>query len=119
MSTQHPDNASNPEWNKEEVINGNAEVLEAYYAYSILGCQEVMWDSEGKDTDTCVARKLLQKYWDYFASHTIGEDIFLTYRIPNPKIEVPKRKSSSKTSRTSPSLTMLLRCLQAGSRSDI
>ena len=29
-----------------------------------LGCQEVMWDSEGKDADTRVVRKLLQKYWD-------------------------------------------------------
>ncbi len=92
MSTQHPDNASNPEWNKDEVINGNAEVLEAYYAYSTLGCQEVMWDSEGKDTDTRVSRKLLQKYWEYFASHTIGEDLFLTYRIPNPKIEGAEKK---------------------------
>jgi phosphoenolpyruvate carboxylase len=92
MSTQHPDNAAIPEWNKEEVINGNAEVLEAYYAYSSLGCQEVMWDSEGKDTDTRVSRKLLQKYWEYFASHTIGEDVFLTYRIPNPKIEGAEKK---------------------------
>jgi len=92
MSTQHPDNANNPEWNKDDVINGNAEVLEAYYAYSTLGCQEVMWDSEGKDTDTRVSRKLLQKYWDFFASHTIGEEVFLTYRIPNPKIEVAEKK---------------------------
>ena len=92
MSTQHPDNACTPEWSKEEVINGNAEVLEAYYAYSTLGCQEVMWDSEGKDTDTRVARKLLQKYWEFFASHTIGEDLFLTYRVPNPKIEGAEKK---------------------------
>jgi len=92
MSTQHPDNANIPEWNDGEVINGNTEVMEAYYSYSILGCQEAMWDSEGKDTDTRVARKLLQKYWDYFASHTIGEDVFLTYRIPNPKIEGAEKK---------------------------
>ena len=92
MSTQHPDNACIPEWNKDEVINGNAEVMEAYYAYRNLGCQEVMWDSEGKDTDTRVSRKLLQKYWAYFASHTIGEDLFLTYRIPNPKIEGVEKK---------------------------
>ena len=92
MSTQHPDNARIPEWSTEEVINGNSEVYEAYYSYSTLGCQEVMWDSEGKDTDTRVVRKLLQKYWDYFSAHTIGEDVFLTYRIPNPKIEGPERK---------------------------
>jgi len=51
-----------------------------------------MWDSEGKDTDTHISRKLLQKYWDFFASHTIGEEIFLTYRIPNPKIEGAEKK---------------------------
>jgi phosphoenolpyruvate carboxylase len=92
MSTQHPDNAVTPDWSRDEVIGGNAEVLEAFYAYSSLGCQEVMWDSEGKDADTRVVRKLLQKYWDYFASHTIGEDLFLTYRVPNPKIEGAEKK---------------------------
>ncbi len=92
MSTQHPDNANNPEWSKDEVINGSSEVYEAYCAYASLGCQEVMWDSEGKDTDTHVSRKLLEKYWDYFASHTIGEDVYLTYRIPNPKIEGAEKK---------------------------
>jgi phosphoenolpyruvate carboxylase len=92
MSTQHPDNANVPTWSNEEVINGNLEVFEAYYAYSTLGCQEVMWDSEGKDTDTRVVRKLLQKHWDYFAGHTLGEDVYLTYRIPNPKIEGAEKK---------------------------
>jgi len=92
MSTQHPDNVNTPEWSNEEVINGNAEVFEAFFAYSTLGCQEVMWDSEGKDADTRVVRKLLQKHWDYFAGHTIGEDVYLTYRIPNPKIEGAEKK---------------------------
>jgi phosphoenolpyruvate carboxylase len=92
MSTQHPDNANVPAWSNEEVINGNLEVFEAFYAYSTLGCQEVMWDSEGKDADTRVVRKLLQKHWDYFAGHTIGEDVYLTYRIPNPNIEGAEKK---------------------------
>ena len=92
MSTQHPDNAKTPVWSKNEVIDGNAEVFEAFYTYSTLGCQEVMWDSEGKDTDTRVVRKLLQKHWDYFAGHTIGDDVFLTYRIPNPQIEGAEKK---------------------------
>ena len=92
MSTQHPDNANIPKWSSEEVINGNAEVFEAYYVYSTLGCKEVMWDSEGKDSDTRVVRKLLQNHWDYFSAHTIGEDVYLTYRIPNPRIEGPEKK---------------------------
>ena len=92
MSTQHPDNANTPEWSNDEIIDGNAEVFEAFYAFNALGCQEVMWDSEGKDTDTRVVRKLLQKHWDYFAGHTIGEDVYLTYRIPNPQIEGAERK---------------------------
>src|SRR4030066_1432043 len=92
MSTQHPDNVNIPEWSSSEVIDGNAEIVEAYFAYETLGCQEVMWDSEGKDTDTRVVRKLLGRHMDYFLNHTLGEDIFLTYRIPNPKIEVVEKK---------------------------
>ena len=92
MSTQHPDNVSVPEWSPNEIIDGNSEIFEAYFAYETLGCQEVMWDSEGKDVDTRVVRKLLDKYSDYFLNHTIGKDVFLTYRIPNPKIEIVERK---------------------------
>ena len=92
MSTQHPDNANTPEWSNEEVIDGNTEVFEAFFAYSTLGCQEIMWDSEGKDVDTRVVRKLLQKHWEYFSKNIIGQNIRLTYRIPNPKIEGAEKK---------------------------
>ncbi len=92
MSTQHPDNVNVPEWSRGEIIDGNAEVYEAFYAYDTLGCQEVMWDSEGKDADTRVVRKLFDKHWDYFKEHVIGEDIYLTYRIPNPRIEAVEKK---------------------------
>lgn len=92
MSTQHPDNASLPAWSNDDVIDGDAEVFEAFNAYNALGCQEVMWDSEGKDVDTRVVRKLLQKHWDYFSGNIIGEDVYLTYRIPNPKIEGAEKK---------------------------
>jgi len=87
MSTQHPDNVTIPPWSPTEIIDGNAEVHEAYYAYEALGCQEVMWDSEGKDVDTRVVRKLLSNHWDYFSEHVLGKDLFLTYRIPNPTVE--------------------------------
>jgi phosphoenolpyruvate carboxylase len=79
-------------WCKGDVIDGDAEIYEAYFAYSSLGCHEVMWDSEGKDVDTRVVRKLLDKHWDYFRERQLGKDIFLTYRIPNPRIEVVERK---------------------------
>ncbi|TRO52278.1 phosphoenolpyruvate carboxylase [Candidatus Bathyarchaeota archaeon] len=92
MSTQHPDNINVPEWSSGEIIDGNSEIFEAYFAYETLGCQEVMWDSEGKDVDTRVVRKLLNKYWEYFRSCTLGEDVFLTYRIPNPNVELVERK---------------------------
>ena len=92
MSTQHPDNINVPEWSSGEVIDGNAEIFEAHFAYETLGCQEVMWDSEGKDVDTRVVRKLLNKYWEYFLTRTLGEDVFLTYRIPNPSVELVERK---------------------------
>ncbi|MCW4010724.1 MAG: phosphoenolpyruvate carboxylase [Candidatus Bathyarchaeota archaeon] len=92
MSTQHPDNVNVPEWSQGEVIDGNVEVYEAYYAYKTLGCQEVMWDSEGKDVDTRVVRKLLSNYWDLFSERVLGEDVCLTYRIPNPSIEAVEKK---------------------------
>ncbi|MCX8153545.1 MAG: phosphoenolpyruvate carboxylase [Candidatus Bathyarchaeota archaeon] len=92
MATQHPDNARVPAWCDGEVIDGDAEIYEAYFAYATLGCQEVMWDSEGKDVDTRVVRKLLNRNMAFFREHTLGEDVFLTYRIPNPKLEVVERK---------------------------
>ena len=92
MSTQHPDNVNVPAWSNGEIIDGNAEIIEAYFDYETLGCQEVMWDAEGKDVDTRVVRKLLEKYQEYFRAHIIGKDVFLTYRIPNPRIEVVEKK---------------------------
>lgn len=92
MSTQHPDNVSLPNWTNGDVIQGDAEVEEAFFAYNRLGCMEVMWDSEGKDVDTHVVRKLLSKYGDFFKEKVLGEDVFLTYRVPNPKVEATERK---------------------------
>ena len=92
MSTQHPDNVCVPQWCRDKIIEGDAEVYEAYFAYSSFGCHEVMWDSEGKDADTRVIRKLLVNHGDYFKKNIIGSDVFLTYRIPNPRVEVAERK---------------------------
>jgi Uncharacterized protein conserved in archaea len=97
MSTQHPDNANVPEWINGEVIEGEWEVIEAYKAFSEYKLDEVMWDAEGKDVDTHVIRKLFSYYPEFFKENIIGQDIFVTYRIPNPKIEKAERKVLSET----------------------
>jgi phosphoenolpyruvate carboxylase len=102
MSTQHPDNAVRPGWAEADVIEGEAELKEAYLAYKDLGCDEVMWDSEGKDVDTHVVRKLFSAYPEYFLDHVIGEQVFLTYRVPNPQVEVAEKKIVTETLQTIP-----------------
>lgn len=92
MATQHPDNAVIPKWSKWDIIQGDDEVYEAYYNYSRLDIKEVMWDSEGKDVDLHVTRKLLERFPDFFNKYRIGEDYYLTYRLPNPLIEGADRK---------------------------
>ena len=102
MSTQHPDNAMKPAWAESDVIEGEAELMEAYLAYKELGCDEVMWDSEGKDVDTHVVRKLFSNFPEYFQDHIIGEQVFLTYRVPNPQVEVAEKKIVTDTLQTIP-----------------
>ena len=48
MSTQHPDNASQPSFASGSVLAGDDGVHEASYAFSKLGCDEQMWDHEAK-----------------------------------------------------------------------
>ncbi|MEM3856768.1 MAG: phosphoenolpyruvate carboxylase, partial [Saccharolobus sp.] len=102
MSTQHPDNARVPDWARSEIIEGEDEVREAFLAYSSYGVQEVMWDAEGKDVDTHVVRKLLSNYPEFFKEHILGKDLFLTYRLPNPKIEGADRKVFAETMESIP-----------------
>jgi len=93
MSTQHPDNATLPFWAKsEETLQGEDEIYEAYYVFKEFGCEEQMWDWEGKDVDPNVVRKLLQNFPEFFKEKVIGRDIFLTYRLPNPSVEIAERK---------------------------
>jgi phosphoenolpyruvate carboxylase len=93
MSTQHPDNVARPSWSKEDVIAGDTEIEETYFAFSELGCQEQMWDWEGKDADPNVVRKLLTGYPAFFKNHKLGQDVFLTYRVPNPSVEKTEQKA--------------------------
>ena len=92
MSTQHPDNVAMPFFAQSAPITAEDEVREAYYAFSHLGCDEQMWDFEGKEVDGHVVEKLLSTYESFFAEHPIGESVHLTPRIPNPALEPTQAK---------------------------
>lgn len=92
MSTQHPDNVLLPFFAESQDMSGDDEIQEAYYAFSNLGCDEQMWDCEGKEVDDFVVRKLLTKYEHFFKQSKLGEDVFLTLRVPNPDVEKEEAK---------------------------
>jgi phosphoenolpyruvate carboxylase len=92
MSTQHPDNVLLPFFAESQDMSGDDEIQEAYYAFSHLGCDEQMWDCEGKEVDDFVVRKLLTKYEHFFQQTKLGEDAFLTLRVPNPDVEKEEAK---------------------------
>jgi len=92
MSTQHPDNIATPFFSDSDVLAGEAEVKEAFFVFSQLGCREQMWDSEGKEVDNQVVEKLLSRYHDFFTKNVLGRDFFLTYRVPNPSVEKAQGK---------------------------
>ncbi len=73
MSTQHPDNVNSPFFVEDTELGGEDEVQEAYYAFSHLGCDEQMWDCEGKEVDTFVVKQLLTKYESFFKEKGLGE----------------------------------------------
>lgn len=92
MSTQHPDNVLLPFFAESQDMSGDDEIQEAYYAFSHIGCDEQMWDCEGKEVDDFVVRKLLTKYEHFFTNTKLGEDVFLTVRVPNPDVEKQEAK---------------------------
>ncbi len=104
MSTQHPDNATPaPFADDRGVLKGDGEVDEAVDVFA-LGCDEQMWDSEGKEADSQVVRKLLTGYPDFFQGDLqLGRDIALTLRVPNPRIEHDMRKSMVEALQSIPS----------------
>lgn len=85
MATQHPDNANAPFWEKDGdgFISAQEEMLELSTAFKELGCDEYMWDWEGKYVDEAIVERLLTEYFSYFQKHQLGKDKFLTFRIPN------------------------------------
>lgn len=87
MATQHPDNAGKPYWNYRALVSNSAEIKECFICFSDLGIDEYNWDWEGKFVDEAVIDRLLHKYYRYFKKYPIGKDKFLTFRIPNPRVE--------------------------------
>ena len=92
MSTQHPDNVRFPFFAESQDMSGEDEIKEAYYAFSHLGCDEQMWDCEGKEVDAFVVRKLLTRHEHFFKEKKLGQDVFITLRVPNPTVEEAEAK---------------------------
>lgn len=83
MATQHPDNACAPYWSGSPFVSTVDEVEECYRSFSDFGCDEYMWDWEGKFVDEAVVDRLFNRYEAYFTRQQLGRDKFLTFRIPN------------------------------------
>lgn len=92
MSTQHPDNVEHPPFTANGLIGGEDEIHEAFYAFSDLGCTEQMWDFEGKEADNFVVKKLLTNSDGFFKQKKLGQDVLLTFRVPNPEVEKGEAK---------------------------
>ena len=103
MSTQHPDNATPPPFATDGVLRGDGEIVEAMDVFA-MGCDEQMWDSEGKEADNQVVHKLLTGYPHFFHNdYRLGRDVVLTLRVPNPSIERDMRKSMVEALQSVPS----------------
>lgn len=83
MATQHPDNARAPFWSDQPFITTNLEVQEIYESFFTIGCDEYMWDWEGKFADEAMIERLLTNYLNPFKKHQLGRDRFITLRVPN------------------------------------
>ena len=87
MSSQHPDNAGVPYWHANPYIKTEDELKECFLMYNDLGIEEVMWDWEGKFVDEAVIERLYGSHLEFFKKKLLGKDIFLTFRVPNPRVE--------------------------------
>jgi phosphoenolpyruvate carboxylase len=91
MVSQHPDNARAPYWHPNPFITTGSETEECFLSFSDLGASEYKWDWEGKLVDESVIERLYSVYYDFFKEHPIGQDKFLTFRLPNPTVETEFR----------------------------
>ncbi len=91
MVTQHPDHAHTPYWHYRPFISTQEEPRELYLSFKELGATEYKWDWEGKLVDEAVLERIFSEYYDYFKETQIGKDKFVTFRLPNPKVETEYR----------------------------
>jgi phosphoenolpyruvate carboxylase len=91
MVSQHPDHANIPYWHDREFIRTNYEPREVFFDFSELGVDEYKWDWEGKLVDESVMERLLSERHDYFQENPIGHKKFITFRLPNPKVDTEFR----------------------------
>ena len=91
MISQHPDHGNKPYWSRNAFIKAGEEIKECFLSFSELNTSEYKWDWEGKYVDESVIEKLLSEHHDYFKKNSLGKDKFLTFRLPNPKVETEFR----------------------------
>lgn len=89
--TQHPDHAHTPYWHFKPFISTQEEPRELYLSFKDLGATEYKWDWEGKLVDEAILERIFGEYFDYFKKEQIGKDKFITFRLPNPKVETEYR----------------------------
>lgn len=89
--TQHPDHASKPYWHDDPYISTQYEAEEAYRSFAEIGATEYKWDWEGKLVDESVVERLFGEHFDYFSKYPLGEQRFLTFRLPNPRVQTEFR----------------------------
>lgn len=87
MATQHPDNAKKLPWYPRPIVSTLAELKECFLCFKDLDIDEYNWDWEGKFVDEAVVDRLLHNQYNYFSQHPLGQEKFLTFRIPNPRVE--------------------------------
>lgn len=91
MVSQHPDHAGSPYWLDQPLIKTHHESEELFLSFSDLGVHEYKWDWEGKLVDESVIERLFSEQYDFFQKNPLGKEKFLTFRLPNPRIETEFR----------------------------
>lgn len=91
MVSQHPDNASKPYWHSESFISDQHEVKECFMSFSKLGVSEYKWDWEGKFVEESVFERLISEYPSFFKKNPLGKEKFLTFRLPDFRVETEFR----------------------------